>query len=291
MSWVIFSFLSALLISIVSLIEKYIVDKKIRDPITVIGIGGIGFFFLTTIVALIYGEWYLPLKYALLALLTGALHMGGLYFYYRAMKTEDISTIIPILSLVGVFILLMEFIFLGVKLTSFQYVGCGLVILGSFVISMKKIEFPKFNLALILLLFTVVLFSIRAILSKFLINNISVLAFMFWFGVAELIFGVIFLVFARKIYRIKALKGIKLVVLIGILAATAYMMFFIALVSGEVSLVSTLFQFSMLFTFVGAYLITIYHPKIINEKINKEIIILKIIAILIIFIGGYLIVA
>jgi drug/metabolite transporter (DMT)-like permease len=135
------------------------------------------------------------------------------------------------------------------------------------------------------------LFAFRAILSKYLINNVSVVAFMFWFGIAELIFGLVIIFILRKNYKVKVLKGVKFAVLIGILAAIAYIVLFFALVTGQVSLVSILFQFSMLFTFIGAYAITKYHPKIIKEKISKEIIILKIVAIIIILSGGYLIVA
>jgi drug/metabolite transporter (DMT)-like permease len=86
----------------------------------------------------------------------------------------------------------------------------------------------------------------------------------------------------------------KKILSVRILSAIFYyigmIFFFIALSIGFVSLTTAIISIQPLITFLYTTALTLFAPKIIKEKIDKSTIILKLIAILLIFIGTWVVV-
>jgi drug/metabolite transporter (DMT)-like permease len=71
----------------------------------------------------------------------------------------------------------------------------------------------------------------------------------------------------------------------------AIILFFYAASLGPITLVSTIGIISPLFTLVFATLLSKYFPEVLEEEIDRKTLALKLFAVLLIFIGTYLIMA
>jgi drug/metabolite transporter (DMT)-like permease len=76
-----------------------------------------------------------------------------------------------------------------------------------------------------------------------------------------------------------------------IMWSLAIILFFYAASLGPITLVSTTGLISPLFTLFFAILITKYLPEVLEEEIDKKTVALKLVAIVLIFLGTYLIIS
>ena len=84
-------------------------------------------------------------------------------------------------------------------------------------------------------------------------------------------------------------KKISLIYLVEILGITGIAFSYMAMQRGPVSLVVLVEGIQPLFVFILALFLTIQFPKILKEEINKKTIIIKIISIILMLVGLYLI--
>jgi len=61
-------------------------------------------------------------------------------FYFKAIKIEEISRVVPLLSFSPLFVLIFDAIFLGEVFTSLQYLEIFSLVVGVFLISVKILK-------------------------------------------------------------------------------------------------------------------------------------------------------
>ena len=121
MLWALFSILAALTWSIVNIIDKYVLTKWVRRPIVPVMILGIIGLIASVIVYFIRGFSTLSLLNISWAFIAGFFYIIMTLLYFKAVKLEEISRIIPLFYLTPLFILILASVQLSFQFTSLLY--------------------------------------------------------------------------------------------------------------------------------------------------------------------------
>lgn len=294
MSWQLLTILAVFIFAVTTIIDKFLLTKWVKNPIIPpLFFGPLGL--LTSfIIYLFYGFSYLGGMNIVLALLAGVIYMLGEFLYYKAVKLEEISRVIPLVYLSPLFILILAAIFLGEIFTPLKYLGIFFLMSGAIFISSKNFSKINFNRAFWFAVFSALMFAFIGIITKYLLNFAD-----FWTVFSYIRLGAFFVsipVFYFYLkdfptpFRWSGLKSIGFMILNAVLLLAGILLLTIATALGQVTLVGALTSFQPFFTFILATLFTIFFPSILKEEINKSFVFQKIFAIILIFIGTLLII-
>ena len=293
MSWILFSILAAVCWSVVNVVDKYILTKWVKEPIVPVMILGFVGLMSSFIIFFINGFVQLSYYHILLAIIGGVFYMFMNILYFKAVKIEEISRVIPLFYLTPLFVLVLATIFLKEIFTPIKYMGIILLVIGAILISMKKfqISFGKAFWFMIIASFSL---SIYSVLIKYLLNFAD-----FWTIFAYLRIGVFIALipflysnFRHLISTVRE-NGIKVVFIIGFnesLNLFAVLLFTLASSIGFVTLVNAIASVQPFFVLLFAVIFSIFYPQTLKEEINKSTMFIKLTEIVLIFIGSLLII-
>jgi len=294
MSWILFSILSAAVWAIVNTVDKYVLTKLVKKPVVPLMILGIIGLIASFFVHLFHGFSYLSYFNIALAFVAGILYVIGILFYFKAVKIEEISRVIPLLYLSSLFVSILAAIFLGEIFTPIKYLGIFLLIIGAVSISSKNFIKFGFGKAFWFMVLASLVFSINAVITKYLLNFVD-----FWTIFSYIRIGAFFALIPTFCFSFKDLilavweHGKKTVILISlneILALFAVILITIAMTKGYITLVNALSSVQPFFVLLIAVILSVFYPKILKEEIGKSAILLKLIAITLMFVGVILII-
>jgi len=293
MTWVILSILAALFWSVVNMVDKYVVTKWFKQPLVPVIMLGIFGLIASLLVYFISGFAFLSCSNIILALLAGIFYVLMSVFYFKALKIEEVSRIIPLFHLSPFFILVLATIFLGEVFTPIKYLGIFLLVIGAILVSSKNRLKLSFGKAFGWMMLSVTSSSISSILTKYLLDFAD-----YWTIFAYLRIGaaigaipIAYIYFPELINTVRR-HGKKVVTILSaneILNLFAVLFITIATSIGYVTLVHTLSSIQPFFVLVFAVILSIFYPSILKEEIGKSVILLKILAIILMFIGVVLI--
>ena len=293
MSWIFFAIAAPAIYAASSFIDKFLIEKRIRDYVVLTIYGGALILLFGFIIFAVRNFPTFDLSQTLLIIAAGAVATFALLPYYKAISIDDVSRVIPLFQIIPIIVLIMSFLFLGETLTARELLGFWLVLGGGFVLSVKKFSKETFELrksfwwAMLGSLF----FAISAVIFRFVVVNQN-----FWdtlsyefigAGIAALVLPLIPLYRRRLVAETKRIAA-DLWGIIGFNEAfylVGRLFGFYAIALAPVSLVSVLGGFNPFFALVYGVILSIWFPQIIKEDIQKSTIFLKILAIALIF-GG-----
>jgi drug/metabolite transporter (DMT)-like permease len=234
-----------------------------------------------------------------IAFVAGMLSCGGYFLYAISMRKEEASRISALTSLSPAFVAVLAVFLVNEIFSAKSYVGIALMILGGALISYKRNNVKKLiPISLIFILIaTNLAYSLDQTFAKISLDEISFWPFlmMFMFGrFVAVIPGFAINSARRKCFTEigKLERNFAFALAVGSISWTvAIVFFFYAAALGPITLVSTISIISPLFTFVFAILLSKHFPKILKEEIDRKTLALKLVALLLIFIGTYLIMA
>lgn len=297
MNWVIFSLLSRALYAADNVVDKVLIGKHLKDPVVLTLLYGIFPLLLSIGIIIFNGLNSIGFEPTTIAIFAGAIQVPAIFAFYQAISKEEISRVIPLFQFTPAFAFILSFLFLGEVLTTTYYLAFVLILLGGFLISIKKIQGVfKLRSAFWWMILSSLIYAVQVVVLKSLYTN-----YPFWDITTYLGFGeffptpIILLVIPdfrkRFIGNLSNLKlaGWRLVVLAMFFVTGASLSVFWALTSGPASLVSALRGFQSVFVLIYAILFSIWLPKILKEELNKRILGIKAIAIFLMVIGLYLI--
>lgn len=177
MPWYLYALLTPLFYSITNFIDKFVVDKKIKDPMLMLVVSSL----LSGVIGLGILIWrgfpIFDTQSLLLILLAGVLVRLYLVPYLYALKLEDASRVVPLFQLVPIFVLIMAWIFLGETLAKVEVVGALIVVAGGIVLGTERSngKFFKFKKAFWLMILAGFMYAAILVL----IRN-AVLEFSLW---------------------------------------------------------------------------------------------------------------
>ncbi len=289
--WFPLAILSAILFSGADIVDKFVIDHELRDPVLATIFNGISTFLLFSVVSFIFGFVVLPVQIIVLAVIAGVLYSGALLLYFEAMYKEDVSFAAPLLSTAPLFVLFLGYIFLSEQFTTGAYVGIGLIISGAFLISLKSFKHKlKFSKILLFVLLAAVLLALRTIIIKYTTLSASIWSVLFWVGIGGLLITGLLYGLHHPHIKKRWKRGVEHILFVGVVSAVGFFFLVVAISIGPASLVSATVATKPLFVFLAATVLSIFYPKFIKEKITPAILLQKSIAIVLIVIGAVLIV-
>jgi len=294
MDWFILAFLAPVLWSVCNVIDKFLLEKHIRNPISYQII--ITFFnTINIIIILLIAPISTNFYGFLFGIITGLLGVIAVIFYNKSMIYEEASRVVPLTYLSSIFVLILAYIFLGEVFNFEKYLGIIFIVMGGALISYKKIERKwYFSSAVKFILISALLWGASSIISKYTLGFIDFFTLTLWQLIGYLIFGPLFLL-SRKV-RTSFLKDIRvfnkkfiiLMVLNTLIYLIAVLSFLFAASIEMISLVYAIVSTQPFFIFIYMLMISKLAPKIVKERIDKSTILLKLIAIFLIFFGSWL---
>ncbi len=299
MSWLIIAIFSYFILAIVSLGDKYLLSGPPNPKVYSFYVGILGS--LTFLIIPFVDFSFSDLRGTFLALMSGVFSIFSLYFLFKGLEKFEASRIVPSIGgLVPLFtFLLLLFVSRGQEgLESTVFAAFIFLVLGSVIITYNKklkISLDSFIISSISALF----FALHFVSSKYVYLDQP-----FWNGFITMRIGALFIallfIFSKSVRKElfsggdssfdKKTGTIFLLNQTG--GAGAYILQHFAIYLAGVSYVSIIMALSGIqyaFLFIFALLLSSKMPFVIREEINKEIILQKTLAIILIMLGLVLI--
>ncbi len=297
MSWIFFAIVSPALNGTSVLIDKFLIEKKVKDPILLTIFGGIIVFVGAAIIFAIRGMGTLAPAQIGILLLAGALSEVALVPYYRALSFDDASRIVPLFQIIPIFVLVLSYVVLGETLGPRELAAFIFIFSGSFLLATQGSTAGVFRIrkSAWFVLAASLMWALPVVLFKLVVIHQS-----FWESVAYDLLGnaigaaALFMAYHRRFFaefksvRAKTWSLITMnegVFFFGRLSG------FFALALGPVALVSVLGNLNPLFVFLFGLVLSFWLPNILKEDVSRKTIGIKIAAIVLVFIGASFLVA
>jgi drug/metabolite transporter (DMT)-like permease len=230
------------------------------------------------------------------AIFSGVCITFSLLFYNISMMKEEASRVVSLIYLYPLFVAILANIFLKEALNNLDYLGIFSLIIGGFLISVKRFTFNRVILTKVItfILASSFIWAISDVLAKVSLNTIDPWSLFFWSlfgsfisGWAMLLSPIIRKDFFMDIKNMKR-KTSSLIVITCLIYYFAEICFFLALSEKYVSLISAISSLQPLITFIYILIVSNFVPSILVEKLRKKTILIKLIAISLICVGIYL---
>ena len=301
-NWFFLALVAPILWSIINHIDKYILSKYQQGR----GVGALFIFSaLASVIVLpflaifFHSEILNVSKENLLGLLVvGFLSAAAFFYYLKAMDRDEASVVVPLFQFDPVFGYIISFFVLRELLNLNQILASVLILVGIILLSIEIDIDNKFRLkkkVLSLVAISSFLFALSGVLFKKLALDDSFWIAIFWQYTGLTIFGLLILVFHKKfrqdflaMFSTSSGKILTLNITSEILYITGALANNFALLLAPVALVFVVNSYQPLFVFIAGVLFTIFAPDFVTEKISRKHFTHKLISIIIILIGSYL---
>jgi len=294
MEWFIFALLAPILWSGCNVIDKFLLEKYIKDPISYQVL--ICFFdIMSIIIILLFSSVSWNIYVFFLGMIIGLLGVIATTLYNKSMIDEEASRVVPLVYLDSIFVVILAYMFLGEVFNFQKYLGIIFIVIGGILISFKKIVKKwHFSSVVKFILVAGFLWAISSVISKYTLNFTDYVSLTALQMLGYVIFGPLFLL-SNKVrsnflsYMKKFDRKIFLLIIATLIYLVGVLSFYYAASIGSISLVYTIVSTQPFFIFVYTVIITKIAPGIIKEGIDRSTILLKIIAICLIFLGTFFI--
>ena len=282
MSWLLFALLGINLWTFANIIDKNVVSKRVKHPLSALVI--------VNIPALFYGliAFFITKVFSVEGFFLGLGWTFILLLYYKALSLDEASKIIALYSMTPIFVSIFAFMFLGEAFGAEKYIGIILIVLGAMTISMKKLGKFTFSKALPIMLLTVVVYAIMLIWMKTAIdkNGFSPIFTGMEFGIFLGSLSLLIVGKYRKEVMAAKKKTFGILFISGIFGVSGLICMIMALSLGPASLISGIEQTQSLFVLFYVVILTHLKPHIIKEDITRGPLMIKIFAILMMIVGA-----
>jgi len=315
MFWLVVTITAYFLNAIAMVIDKTLLKKEIKNPfVYTFYIAALGAVLMVFIVP--FGLSWPGWSQLGVSLIAGGTFSIGLFFMFSALKREEASRLTPMIGgLTPVFVIFLAYFFLAEFLNQRQLLGFILIIIGTFLISLdfryhgawswvktkvnleQNISLPHLRRTLWLALPAAFFFAISNVLTKDVYNHQPFLSGFIWTRLGAFIVVLMPMLMRsnrRDLTRQQKDKNT---------GKAKYRFFFgqacggassllvqYAISIASVTLVQALQGTQYVFVFLIAALLTVNFPRLLSEKMSRQIVTQKIIAIVLIMSGIYFII-
>ena len=295
MEWYIFALLAPAFWALNNVFIKFLITNKFKSYFPLIfAVISMDAIFAFAVLALLPVGFIFP--YSVFAFLAGLMPLLAFWFYSRALMQEEVSRIATLFQLIPVFVVILSIIFLDEVLGTLQYSGIVLIVVAAMLISYKRSMQKVFSGALKFMLPFGLIIAAYTISDKILLSYLDYWSVFFWNIFGTFCGALCFLLLPRL--RSEILDTIKAVgkkaVFTTFLGEGLYVVgticSLIALSLADVSLVSSLFGLQPFYVFFYTLFMSLFFPQILKEEIKKSTLLLKIIAIALMFMGTWLVI-
>lgn len=318
MTWLLVTIIAYFLLAIAAVVDKTLLKKgAIPNPFVytfyIAILGGV-----LMVLLLPFGILWPGISQFWVAMAAGGTFTVGLWLMFAALRKEEASRLTPMIGgLTPIVVVLLATSFLGEILFHNQIIALIFIIIGTFLISLefdqkkgalvwlkqkitfqRQYELPRVRRTLMFALPAAIFFGLSWVLTKDVYNHQPFISGFFWIRLGALIIGLIPLLWPKV--RQAAFKKqradqnnskTKYRFLFGQACGGAgTILTQIAVSIASVSIVQALQGVQYVFIFIIVFLSTYLTPRFLKEKLSSQIIIQKLIAIVLIGLGLYLII-
>lgn len=297
MSWVNAAVLSAAVIGAVNIIDSHLLSRRmpsLRSFLLPVGIFSLIYgLILFVLFPLPEGISSLAL---LVALASGFLTSAAIIIMLYAMRSEEVSLVVPLVHTYPVFVAIMAIPILGESLVYLQWLAVIIVVAGAVMVSIRREATGKntwLGKSFLLLISSSLLMAAANIASKYALDHIS-----FWnmYWLSAFCMSFFFLLISlrpnvfRELYNIQRRKSVMgLIVSSETVVPIGVLLQFWAIARGPVSLVSTIIATRPIFVFIFTLILSRVSPAFLEWHWTKAILVLRFAAIAMIVAGVALI--
>lgn len=300
MSWLAVALVPPAIFAVSNYLDKYLLSTYFKDQgngALIIFSSLIGLVALPFILFFEGGVLALSASTAALTAFAGALYVVALLPYFSALREDDASMVVPLWQLIPVFGYLLGYAILGESLSPWQIAAGVLVLAGSFLLSLD-LQATKFSVKwrpLLLMALSSVLMALNSVAFKFFALDASYWVTSFWSYVGLLAVGVFFLLVfpvSRRqfadVFRSNSTGALGLNALNEVVNIIGMFILNYALLLAPVVFIFLAGSVQPLFVLVYGVVLTLLFPKVIAENLTRTVVVQKVIAILTMGAGAFL---
>lgn len=295
MGWLPITIIGYFFNSISIIVDKSLLNKKIPHPVVYtfyISLLGAVAFLLAP-----FGLHLISATNFIYSIISGFFFTLALLAMFSALLRSEASRVTPVIgSFSPLFILTLSYFVVRERLSLEQTIAFILIFLGSVLISYRRRYQDKHIKSIWLAILSAFLFAVSYVLAKYVYDEVGFISGFVWARIGSFI-AAIFLLMPKKNRRViqdnfkSRGDGAAPLMIIGQAAgALSSILVNIAISLGSVTLVNALQGLNYVFLFFMVLILGKWHPEWLKEELSREIIVQKIIAILLIVVGLYLIV-
>lgn len=263
---------------IVNFIDKLIIEKEIRNPLSLPPFVGIVAALSGVVMWIVTGFPVLELRDTLLVLLTGSLHGIAASFYYRALSLEDTSKLVVLFQMQPVVVLVLSFVFLGEVITAQQLIGFVIILGAAIALSVnRKAGMLRPSAALWYALLVVTFTASASIIFKFVVDGSSfnrIIAYESWGLSLGTLAVYLFVPGVRPAFhetlRTASRRAIGILCLNEVIFVCAKLLAYTAISLGPVALVSVLAGTQVFYGILIGWILTVLVPAVYKESIERS---------------------
>lgn len=304
MNWLLITLVAYFLNAVAMVIDKTILKQKINNPFV--------YTFYVAALGTLFVIFALPIAYFLsleliwpgwqqfyISLMAGGAFSIGLIFMYAILKKEDASRVVPIIGgLTPVFVVILAHLLINETLSTHQLLAFVLIIIGTFLISLElKRSGWQIKKIIWISIISALFFGLSYVLTKHVYNHQPFVSGFIWTRLGALLLAVLPMLYAPNLHDLlhapknQGLQQAKWRFLFGqSCGGASAVLIQYAISIASVSLVQALQGTQYAFVFLIALVSSYYFPHFLKEKINRSVIVQKVLAILLITLGIYFIV-
>ncbi len=296
MDWLFLSLLGASALAVTGVIDKFILDRYVRDPIAYLA--ALVIMQQLLIVAIpVYLGWGYIFPQTLYALAAGICQVVLWAAYLLALQQEETSRVAALVYVFPVFVFLGAFLFLGETLAAKDYLGGALLVCSALLVSYRPAQGGKPAILSPALKYMAVFWIFTAayvLAAKYLLAFMNEWHLILWSSLGSLL-AVLPLLGRKTVRRELAAYFCAGPFLLSALLADEIFdflgrgAFIFAYAAGSLALVSSVAALQPFITLVYVILLGLFVPGILQEELDRKTIAQKTLAILLIIVGVYLV--
>lgn len=293
--WLLISIIGYFLNALSAVVDKILISKRISNPAVYVF-----FISLLGLLGLVLAPWGFSLIswwYLFVSLIAGISFALALLYLFKSLKIAESSRVTPFIGgFSPVFVFIFSFFLLGERLDSKQIMAFVIIILGTVLISLGKTGKPNPRRAYWLAFFSAFFFGLSYALTKYLFNNLSFVNAFVWLRLTTFLGALLLLLRAqnrRDIFHqdTKTMRQSGPLFLFGQLCgAASFLLINYAISLASVTLVNALQGLQYAFLLVLVLILFKWRPNLLEEKIKGWVLVQKILAIILIGWGLFLLV-
>jgi drug/metabolite transporter (DMT)-like permease len=234
---------------------------------------------------------------SVLAIMLGSLQVIPSIYYLRAIQEEEISRVTALEYLYIIFVFLGAGIFMGESLALRSYVGGFILVLAVMLMSYKNEGaggISAISPALKHFYFYWIFTAFHYLAIKYLLSTMGEFDLYCWSSIGNLIMVLPMLAIRQVRSEASSLIGKGPKAVFAILSGEAFQFMGIifsifAYASGSVALVTTVGALEPLVTLISTLTLSIFKPGLIDEDLGRDVLLKKVVSILMVALGIYLI--
>lgn len=300
MNWFLIALIAPALWSASNHIDKHLISKYFSGGGTgalLIFSSLIGFLIFPIIYIFHRDIFAIEPVHIVLILVNGLILTFALLPYIYALQKDEASNVVPLFQTAPIFSYILGYVFLGEVLSSAELLAAGLLLCGAVILSLDfssgKVRFKTAVMGLMLI--ASFLFALNSLVFKFVAINSSFWTTYFWGYVGSSLSGLLLFIFVKKyrqqflsVFRTSKKHVFSINILNEIIAIGAGISFNFATLLAPLALVTVVNGFQPFFVLVYGVILTMFFPHLGEENISRKNLLHKLVAIFLIFIGGYL---